>query len=244
MAKKKKSKEKKPKDVEAKPLLVVAPILPDIQLPSPKTQTLLFTVATGEMDSLSRLVGHYDHSSSLNTTDLNGSNPLHVATRAGNIEIVKKLLTYRNVPVDSTESASVGGYSALHIACKMEFFGIVQVLLDAGADPNLKSQSSLGETPLHVCCKNGSLVSARLLLVAGANPDARDSFGHNPSFWASSKTNGSMIKDLALPPVHKATAEEHLAMILQKNPKFVLVAKKPKAKKGDKKKGDKKKGKK
>ncbi len=239
MAKTAKKKIKK-KDIKAAvPLTLnipVKPLLPDIQIPSPKTQAILFAVATDSLDSVTRMVSSYNFRDTLATKDMNGSTPLHIAVRKENSAMVEKILSYPNVPINALEEPNSGGYSALHIACRFNLFKIVGTLLESKADPNIKTSSTMKESPLHVCCKFGALESARLLLSAGASSDARDCFGHNPSFWASSKQNTQMIKDLSLPPIHRATAEEHFALILQKNPLFTLTVA-PKKKKSVKKKG-------
>lgn len=226
---------------EASSLCIQVPsrtVLPVLQTPSPQTQSVLFAVTRGEVQSVQRLVSSYGCRSVLPTTDTNGSNALHVAVRKGKIEMVKQLLTYPQISIDALENEVVGGYSALHIACKENNPNIVKVLVDAGANVNAKTSSALSETPLHICCKNGATECARLLISAGANTDARDGFGHNPTFWANSKQFGSMTRDLALPPIHSATAEEHLALMKLRNPMFSLT---PAAKPKKKKKGDKKK---
>jgi hypothetical protein len=72
--------------------------------------------------------------------------------------------------------------------------------------------------------------------------DARDNFGHNASFWASERGNDLLIKEVGLPPIHTATAQEYINILLAKIPNFKISDGKKKAKgKGDKKGGGKKK---
>jgi ankyrin repeat protein len=52
---------------------------------------------------------------------------------------------------------------------------ILDMLLDAGADPNV--HGSFGRTPLHTAAEDGRLALARKLIAAGADVEARDELG-------------------------------------------------------------------
>ena len=93
------------------------------------------------------------------------------------------------------------GETPLHSALTNEDRGrydlIVQVLLRAGADPNvatkpgaptgafMRDARTRGETPLHRCALFGTAGTIALLLDAGANRESRDAFGESPLAWAS-----------------------------------------------------------
>lgn len=74
---------------------------------------------------------------------------------------------------------------------------VVQVLLSAGAKPNVSTRPGVetgcfmrdcrtkGETPLHRAAAFGSEESIAMLLAAGAQVDAKDTHGDTPLSWAS-----------------------------------------------------------
>lgn len=72
------------------------------------------------------------------------------------------------------------GVAALHFAAKAGFVNTIQVLLDAGADPNLRDAKQ-GETPLFYVFKAGKSVDrgpvAALLRKAGADPKIANALG-------------------------------------------------------------------
>lgn len=212
-------------------------------LVSEKTSTLLYTVVSSDIPSLSRLVSSYNYGNTLITTDINGSTPIHLAVKMNNTSMVTHLISYNTININALEKPIIGGYSALHHAIILGYTDIVKELIKYGANINIKANSALGESPLHVAAKENRVACAKILVDAGCKIDVRDNFGHNASFWASERGNDMLIKEVGLPPIHTATAQEYISILLAKNPGFRIGPKEKKAKKGDKK-GDKKGGKK
>ncbi|KAK8460113.1 hypothetical protein SEVIR_2G280000v4 [Setaria viridis] len=66
----------------------------------------------------------------------------------------------------------VEGLSLLHLACRVADLGMVELLLQYGA--NVNSTDSRGRTPLHHCIMKGRPMYARLLLSRGADSQATD----------------------------------------------------------------------
>jgi ankyrin repeat protein len=245
MGPKKKAGKKKSKKDSAPVVKYVPPVvLPTIV--SSKTSTLLFSVISGNKVEVNRLVKHYHFEDNLGDIDVNGSNVIHLSIKKNDIEMVKQLITTilgidkfripKNI-LDNREKRVIGGYAPIHIACLNGFYDILLILIKGGSNLNIKADSTLGETPLHVACKVGNAQCAKILIDSGAKADLRDNFGHNASFWAQQRGHDHLIKELGLPSPQAASAAEYVALLLAKNPKFVLPG--ADKGKGKKKKGDK-----
>ena len=72
---------------------------------------------------------------------------------------------------------------------------IVQLLLEAGADPNARDDRGL--TPLHEGATNSNPVVAAHLLAAGADPNGLDNDGYTPLHYAAARSgNGRVVTRL------------------------------------------------
>ena len=88
-----------------------------------------------------------------------------------------KLLLHRGGNPDA-----IGGRAALHWVAA-ENPQSVQLLIDAGADPNVRAPDAMDNTPLHHACRN--LDSTRRLLAAGADPTLTNANGDTRWTWRS-----------------------------------------------------------
>jgi ankyrin repeat protein len=183
-----------------------------------KIQTLHYAIAKGEMKDVLRMIHHYNFRKILSLTDSNGSNALHIATRRGDVAMVETILNFHEIDVNSQEKRNVGGYSALHLSCKLGLCDVVYTLLQHDAEINQSSNSTLAECPLHLCCKYGKLDCAEALVRSGCNIHAKDAFGNNASYWARLNNYNELILLLSLPPPHTATVEEHISNLFTKYP--------------------------
>lgn len=236
--KKKKGKQKGKHHVDGKPevkstlpIIVPPPVVPD-----KSTTVINFAVGISDTRSVTRLIEHYNFDPVLTKTSVNDgiATPIHFAAKKGDSKMLKLLLSYKTIDVNKLECRALGGYAAIHYAVLEGHDEVVRCLAESGANLNLKCDSAVGETPLHLCCRLDQRKCGQVLVNFGAMKDARDNFGHTPSFWAFSKQNHDIIRDLNLPPPKTATAEEFIKLTLARNPHFRLPGLKV-AKKGGKK---------
>lgn len=222
----KKKKGGKKKVGSKKPTITVDTKLPAIAAVTPKNGSLLHSVNTGDLKSLTRLVEHYDHNEALNTVDVNGSTCIHAAVGRNDLRTLMTLVSYNSIDINAREFRVVGGYAAIHHACIKGrlALGVLDYLLQSGADANIKADSTMGETPLHICCKYGHMDNAKMLMNYGASGQVLDNFGNNPLFWAKNNGFSTMFENIGLPPLKTATAEEMLAIMRARIPKFNLFA--------------------
>jgi len=76
----------------------------------------------------------------------------------------------------------VEGLSLLHLACRVADLGMVELLLQYGA--NVNSTDSRGRTPLHHCIMKGRHLYAKLLLSRGADSQVADRDGRTALQYA------------------------------------------------------------
>ncbi|XWS54076.1 hypothetical protein CRYUN_Cryun10bG0057900 [Craigia yunnanensis] len=70
------------------------------------------------------------------------------------------------------------GCTLLHLACEAADIGMLELLLQYGA--NINATDSRGQTPLHRCILKGKAALAKLLLTRGADPQALNREGKTP----------------------------------------------------------------
>ena len=99
------------------------------------------------------------------TTRLGGYTPLHLAARSGDAEIAGILLDAGANPNAFTST----GVSALHFAADADAAGVVEALVESGAEVDARDGFSQ-RTPLMFAAVRGADAAAQALLVAGADP--------------------------------------------------------------------------
>ncbi|EGG13955.1 hypothetical protein DFA_11716 [Cavenderia fasciculata] len=90
---------------------------------------------------------------------LNGWTPLMLACQGAHYDVVDFLLTNQNIDVDIQNRI---GDTSLMIACNNSYAGVVERLLQKGANPNIPNQ--LGTTPLMISCALGDRSIVLMLL--------------------------------------------------------------------------------
>jgi len=118
---------------------------------------------------------------------------LFEACAIGNTERVAELLTAR-VPVDEH---APDGFGALGLACFFSRPEIVDMLVAAGADPNIASKNDMRVCPLHsAAATSDQALAARMakaLLAAGANPNSAQTHGYVPLHEAALNGNDTLV---------------------------------------------------
>jgi len=224
----KKKASKKSKDAASKKQVQPETIVLPTYAEKVKTATLMRAVTQADPASLTRLVVHYNYQDVLLKTDLNGTTALMLAAKQGDLPTVERLLSMQSATqnnVDAREISLIGGFAALHHACREGHHRVVEALLRFGANADLQSNNALGETPLQVCCKRGpeSLACGKALLALGAKPAAVDKFNNTAAFWALSRGFGDMSAELGL--ANKANdPDAFIRMVMSSIPGYKLPA--------------------
>lgn len=111
-----------------------------------------------------------EHGALLNSKDGNGCTPLHMACQAGNIDVVKFLLTLKDSQMHSLTSA---GDTCLHLACLSDNYELVRLLIEE-AHQDVEGVNVHDHTPLDKACSMGSIEVAKYLVHRGANVNRRN----------------------------------------------------------------------
>ena len=115
-----------------------------------------------------------EHPEHVNDRGGRGVTPMHVAARAGHVDILSILHEHGA----DLEGRVINGQSPLHRALMGEKLEAAKCLLDYGADINARTDD--GRTPLYQAAYYGKLESTRMLLEHGARVDAQTDNGETP----------------------------------------------------------------
>ncbi|XP_023388639.1 ankyrin repeat and SOCS box protein 3 isoform X2 [Pteropus medius] len=129
---------------------------------------------------------------SIDVADNRGWMPIHEAAYHNSIECLRMLIR-----TDSSENyiktKTFEGFCALHLAASQGHWKVVQILLEAGADPNATTLEET--TPLFLAVENGQIDVLRLLLRHGANVNGSHSMCEwNALHQATFQENAEIIK--------------------------------------------------
>jgi ankyrin repeat protein len=132
---------------------------------------------------------------------------LHMAVQDNDLDKVRMLLTTKNV------NSILGGYAPLHWAAQEGFIEVAEILIETGADLNIKDDSGFSplykaldhmemaellvskgadvnlrrnnnSTPLVTACAYGRSEMVDLLIRSGADVNASDDYGDTPIVFA------------------------------------------------------------
>ena len=142
----------------------------------------------GEIDQVRRRAEGAPHSVKSVASD--GYFPLGLAAFFGHLEIVRLLLTQgADVNLAAQNSARV---TALHGAVTRGAADIVRVLLERGANPNVRQEG--GFAPLHSAAAAGHEGIVRLLVEHGAETSPRSDQGKTPRDMAIERSKPEVAK--------------------------------------------------
>ncbi|XP_071040637.1 ankyrin-2 isoform X4 [Parasteatoda tepidariorum] len=110
----------------------------------------------------------------INTSNVNGLNALHLASKEGHVNLVQELVK-RGANVNA---ATKKGNTALHIASLAGKEDVAKILIRHGANPNAQSQN--GFTPLYMAAQENHDGVVKLLLANGANQSLATEDGFTP----------------------------------------------------------------
>jgi len=132
-----------------------------------------------------------------NARSPDGFTPLSLAAFFSRKDIFDLLLPLtKDVNERATNNQQV---AALHAAAAVRAVGAINLLLRAGADPNLTQQQ--GFVALHTAAMHGDAIMSGLLLLFGADPTLKDTSGKSAADHARANGHGWLAERLekALP---------------------------------------------
>jgi 5-methylcytosine-specific restriction endonuclease McrBC regulatory subunit McrC/ankyrin repeat protein len=161
----------------AKKFLDLEEVKETIQEPKIETKSII-KLSSKERGFLKKLYKNYRK-----------GNALGIASENNELKIVQHLIINEKVNVNSRLNHDV---TALMIASTEGNKEIAKLLLEHGADPNLKTKT--GGTSLNLASMKGNKEIVKLLLEHGANPNLKDETGENTLSFLFDTKNVEIVK--------------------------------------------------
>lgn len=121
-------------------------------------------------------------------TDESGWTPFHIACSVGNYTIVEQLYN-RDIKPDINLQTNQGT-TALHLAVAKSHYSVIELLLENGA--NLQIKDKKNQIPLHRAAAIGSMKLVELLCTKGSPVNWQDITGWSPLFHALAEGHGDV----------------------------------------------------
>ena len=118
-----------------------------------------------------------------NRYDTGGMPVFHVVALHASPELFLEFLNKSSIIID-TDIKDEHGRTALHRAVSIGRSKTVQILVDAGANPDIQDDGYRA-TALHLAALNGYSGVVQILVDAGADPDIQDEYGETALHWAA-----------------------------------------------------------
>jgi hypothetical protein len=153
------------------------------------TAPLYLAADLNDLAMVQLLLGHGADPNRLSSGGSHNNSSLYLCAERGSVAVAQALIAH-GADVEKPDSGD--GSTPLCVACLNGHLEIVQMLLQAGADPN-KAKTS-GTTPLYFCAQGDHLPIAKLLIKAGAEANKPAFRGFTPLQVASDNGHREMIK--------------------------------------------------
>lgn len=148
-------------------------------------------VTTGSIEALQNLVNKYGPSSIKLDKNPHELMSLHLAAAAGQIEIVRFLLS---PPISVNPNAvCMNHFTALHSAAMNGHADVCDILLRSGAEVNIQTVPQ-GYTPLHSAAFAGHMDAIRVLLKHGADKRIQNYRNERPADTAMRQGQAAAAK--------------------------------------------------
>ena len=155
--------------------------------PAARDAGLLEAVRAGDAAAVQTLL---DGGADVNEAAPDGTTALHWAVYRNDVATAERLIG-AGAAVDA---ANRYGVRPLTIAAAAGHAGLVEVLLDAGADP---ARPAAGEPPILSAARTGSLDTVRLLVRHGADINAQEALrGQTALMWAAAENHAAVVRTL------------------------------------------------
>ncbi|XP_047425299.1 ankyrin-1 isoform X10 [Mugil cephalus] len=181
--------------------------------------------------NLDKALDHIKNGININTSNQNGLNGLHLASKEGHVKMVLELL-HAGIELEATTKK---GNTALHIAALAGQEKVVAELVNYGA--NVNAQSHKGFSPLYMAAQENHLEVVKFLLENGANQSLPTEDGFTPLAVALQQGHENVVALLInygtkgkvrLPALHIAARNDDTrtaAVLLQNDPNADVLSK-------------------
>ena len=126
----------------------------------------------------------------LQAMSLNDRNLSGIAELSHFLQRLADLVDFQGMKPATPNERSILGDTALHFAARWGDLRAGEILLDAGADPNVSGEN--GYTPLHNAILSNRVEFAKLLLAKGASKDLRGDDGLSAADFAKCTDNAAL----------------------------------------------------